>query len=80
MTRNVNIEVYKYEQQPNNEFIMSNNKIEVSSEIIGVKRAELIATVTRADGSVEHLGVIAAQDFTKKSILKRLGDLLCRLF
>lgn len=34
---------------------------------LGIKRAEITATVTRADGTVEELGVIAASDFTAES-------------
>lgn len=37
--------------------------VQIGAGIVGVRRAELHAVVTRADGTVEDLGIIAATDF-----------------
>ena len=55
--------------------------LEVNSATIGqLKRAELSAVVIRADGTVEDLGVIAATDYARPSLFKRIGEFLCRMF
>lgn len=46
---------------------------------IGVKKLELSAVITRADGTVEDLGVIASQDYDT-TILKKIGAKICRMF
>lgn len=38
----------------------------------GILKATISAKVTRLDGTVEDLGVIASCDYTKKSLWKRL--------
>ena len=54
------------------------SSITLAPQFSGVKHAELIATVIRADGTIEELGVIAEADFQRPSLLSRLGAFLCR--
>ncbi len=57
--------------------------IEIGGSLQGrVKRAEISAVVTRADGTVEDLGVIAFTDFTFAGRVRRflasIGGLIWR--
>ena len=47
---------------------------------IGAKRIELSAIVTRADGSVENLGIICSKEFTLwQQLLQKLVAVLPRI-
>ncbi|WP_267388656.1 hypothetical protein [Sphingomonas sp. GC_Shp_3] len=50
----------------------------ITTSLEGIAHGSLSMTITRADGTVEDLGVVAETAPERRSILTILGGLLCR--